>query len=69
MSSAERPNAEDRFVKATDLVNKVNKLSRQKRGGYFDISGLEFSENCPLCELECQCLGSLTSKTRAVSIL
>ena len=55
VSSAERP--EDRFVKASDLVNKVNQLSRQKRGGYFDISGLEFSENCPLCELECQCLG------------
>ena len=65
VSSAERP--EDRFVKASDLVNKVNKLSRQKRGGYFDISGLEFSENCPLCELECQCLGPSCLQKKGIS--
>ena len=67
VSSAKGPNDEDRFVKASDLVNKVNQLSRQKRGGYFDISTLEFSENCPLCELECQCLGPSCLRKKGIS--
>ena len=67
VSSTEKPMDEDRFVKASELVDKVNRLSRQKSGGLFDMYSLEFSGNCPLCELECHCLGPSCLQRKGIS--
>ena len=67
VSSTKKPRDIDRFVQASDLVERVNKLSRQKSGGFFDMSGVEFSGNCPLCELECHCLGPSCLQRKGIS--
>ena len=67
VSSTKKPRDIDRFVQASDLVERVNKLSRQKSGGFFDMSGVEFSGDCPLCELECHCLGPSCLQRKGIS--
>ena len=57
----------DRFAEALDLVGRVNRFSRQKRGGFLDIGKIESSGNCPLCDLKCHCLGKSCLQKKGIS--
>ena len=57
----------DRFAEASELVNKVNRFSRQKSGGFFNIGQINFTGNCPLCELKCHCLGPNCLQMKGIS--
>ena len=57
----------DRVVRASDLVDKLNRFSRQKSGGLFDIGDIDSSGNCPLCELKCHCLGPSCLQKKGIS--
>ena len=49
---------EKRAEKASVLVGHINRLSRQKKGGLFDVEVIASSDHCPLCgDLNGVCLG------------
>ena len=56
-----------RVATAYDLVEKLNRFSRQKSGGLHDIGGIDYSGNCPLCELKCHCLGPSCLQKKGIS--
>lgn len=48
---------EERAEIASELVDCINRVSRQKKGGLFDVQIVGEESSCPLCELDCTCLG------------
>ena len=58
----------ERVQRAMELVDQFNRLSRQKRGGFYDSENLPSTGTCHFCELECLCFGPSCLRKKGIII-